>query len=240
MSAFEERPSRKNNPKKQATDHDKKSQQQPHHSEGKPPVSLGEQLRQWSRDHDWYQGGHIHNHLALKRAFLQSVSTAVDGFLSQGHVKLALQAKGDFEALLKLVKRFDKCFQEGFSEDLDLDMCKFMQERIHTAIDDFAALLDNRDLKNDSSVVPPAAPAVPFNPDQWVTFGQAAQILAVSKATISNWTTKRRIQDNNEKGQRRRVLKADVLLVKHEIEMSDLMRDAVEIREDAQRIPRRH
>ncbi len=228
-----------NKQKNKANKHDKKRQRKPSPSEN-DPISLGERLRRWAREHDWYQGGHIYNHLVLKRAFLRPVRAAVNGFLSHGHVNQAMEVKGDFDALLLLTKRFDKQYRTGCSEDVDVDVCEFMQERIYAAIDNLAAILDNRDLKNDCSGTPPATAVTPFNPDHWMTFGQAAQILAVSKATISNWTTKGRIRDNSEKGQRRRVLKADVLLVKHEAELADLVRDAIEIRGDAQRIERRH
>jgi len=235
MRQNEERPARKNKPKKQAGDPDKKSQQQPPLPEGETLVPLGERLRQWSRGHDWYQGGHIHNHLALKRGFLKTVSTAVDGFLSHDHVKQAFQVKGDFDALLKLVKRFDKCFHKGCSEDHELQECEQLQEQIYAAIDDIAALLDNRDLENDSPAVPPAAPAVPFHPDQWVTFSKAAEILSVNKGTVSKWAKQNRFVDNGLNGQRRRLSTLSVLVVKQSLEERDIQKDIKDLRMDARR-----
>ncbi|NLW84504.1 MAG: helix-turn-helix domain-containing protein [Phycisphaerae bacterium] len=226
--------------KKKVNIHDKKKHQHPPHPEGGTPVSLGERLRRWAQDHQWYQLGHIRNALALKRAFSKPIAEAVDGFLSQGLIKLAFQAKSDFDGLTERVKRFDERCRQGCEDEDQLHMCEHLREQIHAAIDDLAARLDNRELNNDCPDMPSASPAVPFNSDRWMTFGQAAQILAVSKATISNWTTKGRIRDNNVKGQRRRVLKADVLVVKHHIEMADLVHDAVELREEAQHIARRH
>jgi len=208
-------------------------------SESSPLASLGQRLRQWGRDHTWYQLGYIKNHLALKRAFSKSVSVAVDGFLSQGQVRLALQIKTDFESLLDRVKRFDVCCREGCAEEDELAACECLQEQIHTAIDDLAALLDNRDLGEAAESNPgKAASARPTTtivtgPEQWLTFAKTAELLAVGKGTVSKWARLNRFIDNGLKGQRRRLSKLSVLMVKQEIEDKETLKDVKDIRMDA-------
>lgn len=146
-----------------------------------------------------------------------------------------------------MVKDFDKFARTGCSEEDDLVVCEHIKQRIHKSIDDLVLLLENREpvegeLAKPTVTSAPSRPAFPGGDiaEQWVTFTQAADIVCVSKATISNWATKGKIRDNGQRGQKRRLLKSDILLVRHEREAAELLRDAQEIREDAVRMENRH
>jgi hypothetical protein len=73
--------------------------------------------------------------------------------------------------------------------------------------------------------------------DSFITFAEAAEIIGVAKGTISKWVKKGWFQDNGQKGQKRRLLKSSVLLVKQKIEDADLKRDVQELRQDARQLP---
>jgi hypothetical protein len=225
--------------KNKANTHDKKRQRKPSPPEN-APIPLGERLRRWAREHDWYQGGHIDNHLVLKRAFLRPVRAAVNGFLSHERFKLAMEVKSDFDALLSLIKRFDKQCRTGCSEDFDEDVCEFLREKIHMAIDDLAARLDNRDLEKDCPGASAATVATSLNPDHWITFGQASEILAVSKPTLTRWLNAGKLTCNGQPGRRRKLNKVSVLLQKQTREDTEILTDAKDLRHDGRRLDALH
>jgi excisionase family DNA binding protein len=72
--------------------------------------------------------------------------------------------------------------------------------------------------------------------DSYITFSEAAAILGVTRGTVSKWSKKGRFTDNGLKGQKRRLSKVCVLLVKQEIDDEYLKNDAAELRNDARRI----
>ena len=75
---------------------------------------------------------------------------------------------------------------------------------------------------------------VPTN-GPWMTFRETAKLLGRSKSTVSKWANKGRFSDNGLKGQKRRLSKASVLLIKREIEKEDARKDEAEIRRDRRR-----
>lgn len=209
-------------------------------------LSVGEQLRQWARNHDWHRLDIITNRLQLYRAFGRLICAAVGGLVTEGRSKLAMQVKTDFAVLLDLVEDYDQlCARRCVDED-DLVVCEHIQERIHKAIDDLAAMLDHREeyaadccepMKPNVNVSPkrPVAKEAVVN-EQWITFAQAAELLAVGKGTVSKWTKQGRFMDNGLMHQKRRLSKASVLIVKQTLEDAAIDKDVRELRSDARRI----
>ncbi len=205
-------------------------------------LSVGEQLRQWVRNHDWHRLDILTNRLQLYRAFGRLICAAVGGLVTEGRSKLAMQVKTDFAVLLDLVEDYDHlCARRCVDED-DLVVCEHIQERIYKAVDDLASLLDHReqDGKDVHKDVKPQSGEV-LNPssranEQWVTFAQAADLLAVGKGTVSKWAKLGRFIDNRLTGQARRLSKASVLMVRQEIDDATLQNDAHDLRLDARRI----
>jgi hypothetical protein len=232
---------------------DKDSQPKPStkkDSEFSPPASLGQRLRQWGRDKDWHQSGRILNSLSLKRAYGKLIGEATDEFLSRGLVKLALQVKADFESLLDKVKRFDVYYHHGCVDEYQAQACELLQEQIHTAIDDLAALLDNRDLGGDVNKAAESNPrkhtsaqssaTSAAGSDTWMTFGQASEILAVSKPTLTRWVTGGKLVCNSQTGRGRKLSKMSVLFHKQAIEDMDRMNDAKDLRREENRLDALH
>lgn len=239
MRQNEERSARadKNKKRKKTINHDKKPQHQPSPSDN-DPVPLGERLRRWAQEYNWYQTGRFQNALVISRTFAKPIGKAVDDFLSQGCVALAIQIKTDFDLLIELVKRFDNRFHQKFGEEEEWIACEYLREKIHTTLDGLAARLDNRDLKTDCPDTPPPAQSSPKSTaahDKWLTFAKAAELLAIGKGTVSKWAKQNRFVDNGLKGQRRRLSKLSVLMVKQEIEDKDIQNDVKDLRLDARR-----
>jgi excisionase family DNA binding protein len=77
--------------------------------------------------------------------------------------------------------------------------------------------------------------------DELITLTGVAKLLGVDKGTVSRWADEGKIQDNKQKGRRRRVSRISVLLLKDKREREDLLRDAAEDLQDrASKIPDRH
>jgi hypothetical protein len=65
---------------------------------------------------------------------------------------------------------------------------------------------------------------------------EAAQMIGKHPGTISYWVRIGKVTDNGKKRYQRRVLKADIALIKQAIEEKDLRKDMRGLRRDAKRI----
>jgi excisionase family DNA binding protein len=76
---------------------------------------------------------------------------------------------------------------------------------------------------------------------EWMTITQASRLLGVNKGTVSRWADEGKIQDNKQKGKKRKVSKISVLLMKDKREHEDTLKDAAEVLQDrASKIPNRY
>lgn len=72
--------------------------------------------------------------------------------------------------------------------------------------------------------------------DEWISFAQAAEILAVSKPTLSRWADDGKIQSNGKTGRLRKLNKISVLLQKQAAEDEEIKKDVRELRMDGKRL----
>lgn len=76
--------------------------------------------------------------------------------------------------------------------------------------------------------------------DTFITVQQASKILNVDKGTISRLATEGKIKHNGETGNKRRISKLSILLLKDDREVELLMKDVDDLRKDIGRIPKKH
>lgn len=79
--------------------------------------------------------------------------------------------------------------------------------------------------------IPPADDDEP-----WITVTAAAGLLKKDLGTISHWADIGKVRDNGKKKYQRRILKADVLLIKQATEEADARRDLQDLQNDSRRI----
>lgn len=94
-------------------------------------------------------------------------------------------------------------------------------------------------LPKTPACLPKTPPADPDG-DDYITFAEAAKMLSVHKSTVSRWVDQGKIRDNGRKGQGRKLLCSDVLLVRHKLEAAELLDDASDLRAEARLVPNRH
>jgi len=77
--------------------------------------------------------------------------------------------------------------------------------------------------------------------DEWWQLSQAASSLSVSRGTVTRWADEGKIEDNGERGRKRKVLTSSVLRLKYKREHEDVLKDAADDLQDrANKIPDRH
>lgn len=76
--------------------------------------------------------------------------------------------------------------------------------------------------------------------DEMISLTEAGKLLGKDKGTINRWTDSGKISDNGETGQKRKVSKASVLIIKHEIEQKEQLADVKDLKCDADSIPDIH
>jgi len=76
--------------------------------------------------------------------------------------------------------------------------------------------------------------------DEFITVQQASKILSVDRGTISRLATKGKIKHNGETGNKRRISKLSILLLKEEREAEKVKGDFDEYQEDIRKIPDMH
>jgi excisionase family DNA binding protein len=70
---------------------------------------------------------------------------------------------------------------------------------------------------------------------EWITYGQAAEILLVSKATVCRWVKEGKLVGNGKQGRQIRLRKTSVLLAKQDMEEQQLRQDVQDLRKDARK-----
>ena len=119
-------------------------------------------------------------------------------------------------SLRKMIKPLDNT---GVRQIIDEDELESLEHTKATAVrrmNELADLIES----GDRARKPQKPQKMPKEDSKtkWVTFGETAKLLGISKSTVSKWANKGRFADNGIKGQKKRLSKASVLLVKQEIE----------------------
>ena len=199
-----------------------------------PPADLVGGLRWWARHHNWDELNRYSNEIRFNRAFAKGVRTAVDELMAAGLVLLAMQIKGEFLRLQKAVGELDdSCFWRIDTED----KCLRFQEKkaqVSESLCDLAAMLES----GQKTAVRDQTSEISGTDEGWITVSEAARLLKKSRGTISHWADIGKVRDNGKKKYQRRILKADVLLIKQEIEDNDAKKDADEERRDKWKMDR--
>ncbi len=192
-----------------------------------PPEPLPLQLRQFARNHNWHEPDIITNRLKLRRAFKKPIRAAVNEFMGTGKVTLALQIKAEFARLLENTRRLDRLCVKRIDEDDELVMLEHTKAHLTESLNDLAAMLEGS--QRPGELNPQERDAVSdldkATEGPWMTFAETAKLLGKSKSTVSKWAKKGRFSDNGLQGQKRRLSKASVLLVKRDIEERDRKKD---------------
>jgi hypothetical protein len=76
--------------------------------------------------------------------------------------------------------------------------------------------------------------------EEFISLTEAGKLLAKDKGTISRWADDGKIRDNGKKGQKRKVSKASVLILKHEKEEKEQLADFEDFKRDADNVPDMH
>ena len=202
-----------------------------------PPEPLPLQLRQFAQNHNWHEPDIITNRRKLRRAFKKPIRAAVNEFMGTGKVTLALQIKADFARLLENTRALDRLCVKRIDEDDELVMLEHTKAHLADSLNDLATMLEGS--QRPGELNPQERGAVSglekTTDGPWMTFAETAKLLGRSKSTVSKWAKKGRFSDNGLKGQKRRLSKASVLLVKREIEEKDDKDDDDDVRYDRRR-----
>jgi len=193
---------------------------------------LSKDLRKWGKDNDWYNPRVHTNELKFNRQFsadLKEVMLEL-GFHNQNVIAMLIHdAKS---SLLNKCRKFDEaCWAGCRNEEEDIEL-QYIHERVLVLLEELAGLLERAEAAHGSDT------NSYIEDSKWMTFTEAAELLAVSKGTVSKWADKGIFDDNGKIGQTRRLLKSSVLVFKQGREDKDLERDAADLRRDAANLER--
>jgi len=189
---------------------------------------LSQQMRQWTQDNQWYKLEVISNRLKLTRKFGNQIRSLTLSLESEGRSTAAAEVHSDFKRLSQAVGVFDKLCRKGAQTEQELEQIEAAMRHVRNVAAEFTDLLEV--LEGDDCDSGERLTA------SYVTFAEAADIIGVCKATISNWSNQGRLAHNGANGRGKKLLLSSVLAIKHQIENNQLYRDAQQLRQDAARI----
>jgi len=189
---------------------------------------LYRQIRSWAQKNNWYKAHIVSHELWLKRNFGKEIRKKAVALEAAGAAALAGRIEREFCELLDVAGVFDQLCKRGCTSEKEFAEFERVKQQVRSDAFKLAQVLQTADKKPVRSQkssrkivdVPPAS-----DDGQWVTFGETAKLLGISKSTVSKWADKGRFADNGIKGQKRRLSMASVLLVKQEIEDTDRKKD---------------
>ena len=198
--------------------------------------SLPLALRWFAEYHDWHESGYLANQLKILLVFKKPVRAAANKLLAVGLDGLAAQIKKEFKRLLEMCQPLDGVRGRLIVEEDEAMKLEHTRAYLTESLVELAGLVEsgvqNREcrVKNEETTQ-----QTPENSNQWLTNIEAGEILGIHRSTVSKWANKGRFSDNGIKGQKRRLSKASVLLVKREIEDNDARKDDDDVRDDRRR-----
>lgn len=202
---------------------------------------LSEHIRTWVKNNPWYKVDTVTNQLRLEQSFGPHIEMITSSLERQNQYKLRRQVFDCYDQLMAKCRQIDLVCRNGCRSTTEMLELEFLRSKAFAAATELVEVLE---------LVRPHIEMIPKGQDDnkpqdnsgdcYITFAQAAEILCVGKSTVSYWADKGKIRDNGQKGQKRRLLKSDILLLKHEHEATEMMEDVRELAAEARRIPRRH
>ena len=207
--------------------------------------SLPLALRWFAEYHDWHESGHLANQLKILLVFKKPVRATANKLLAVGLDGLAGQIKKELKRLLEMCQPLDGLRGRLIVEEDEAIKMEHTRGYLTESLVELADLVEigqkaglsgQQKLRETTDATdrpekkqPSSRKIVDIPPDgdgQWITVTAAAKLLNKSPGTISNWATIGKVRDNGKKYHQRRILKADVLLIKQEIEDNDAKKDA--------------
>ena len=197
----------------------------------------------FKRNHKWYERGRMTNLGKLRVVFRKPVRSAVNKMLADRLDGLTAKIETVFSKLQDNAEALDGLRINGEDELVTLE---HTMAYLDEGLGELADLIESgqKCLASTGNQPPKARSSrkivdiPPADDGQWITVTAAAKLLNKSPGTISNWATIGKVRDNGKKYHQRRILKADVLLIKQEIEDNDAKKDADEERRDKWRMDR--
>ncbi len=217
---------------------------------------ISRQIIKWAKGNDWYRIDIQTNQLRLERAFGGPIEAIAKDLDYQNQNRMSRDIYDLYDLLSAKCRKIDLvcragCQTEG--EMYDLHILRIKTIATATELAEMLYLLQrtqesmNTGTQENVDSRPPyqrgglrgndtSAGSVQANDDEWITFTQAAEMLAVTKGTVSKWAAEGKFQDNGRTGQKRRLLTISVLMVKQKIEDQAIKGDIKELREDARKL----
>jgi hypothetical protein len=202
-------------------------------------------LRCFAQHHNWHDPGIYTNKRILRRVFAKPIAKAVAELALDGKTAISAQIQTDFARLQETTRSLDQMCIKRIDEDDEEVVFEHIKEQLNKIILELAAMLESGQKSARKIVDIPPDESKNLRPEshlslageeQWVTMTEAAQMLGKHPGTISYWVQTGKVTDNGKKRYQRRVLKADVALIKQDIEEKDLRKDIRDLRKDAKRI----
>jgi hypothetical protein len=206
---------------------------------GKPGESkngLPEALRWFRRNHKWHDSGPLGNQVKLRLVFKKPIRSAVNTMLIDRLDGLTAKIEGVFSKLQKKAEALDDLCVNRINDEDKLVMLEHTMAYLDEGLGELADLIEigvqNREcrIKNEETTA-----KTPENSNQWLTNSEAGEILGIHRSTVSKWANKGRFSDNGIKGQKKRLSKASVLLVKQDIDDEYLKNDDEDVCDDRRR-----
>ena len=196
--------------------------------------SLPLALRWFAEYHDWHESGYLANQLKILLVFKKPVRAAANKLLAIGLDGLAAQIKKEFKQLLEMCQPLDGVRGRLIVEEDEAMKLEHTRAYLTESLVELAELVESGQ-KNEIIKNAETTQQAHENGDQWLTNREAAKILGIHRSTVPKWAEKGRFSDNGKKGQKKRLSKASVLLVKREIEDNDARGDDEDVRDDLRR-----
>jgi hypothetical protein len=183
------------------------------------------------------------------------VLAATHQLLAKGRDGLAERVWEDFKRLRKMIKPLDNTGIRQITDEDELETLEHTKATAARRMNELADLIEIGQKSARKIVdIAPDEVQIPMTddqggrcdkdrskmPDTYITFAKAADLLAVSKGTVSRWAGLDRLTDNGKRGQGRKLSKASVLILKANREQKDMVGYAAEIQRDAARIDLHH
>jgi excisionase family DNA binding protein len=206
--------------------------------------SVSAKVMEWVQQNDWYQISTDTNRLRLEQHFGQAIETIAHQLDYYDKPKLRRQLLDCWDSLTAKCMKIDLLCRAGCSslkERLELD---FLRCKAIGAGCELAELLnlitgspasENQGSGLLSPVCQPVSPVISESTTEWITYGQAAEILLVSKATVCRWVKEGKLVGNGKQGRQIRLRKTSVLLAKQDMEEQQLRQDVQDLRKDARK-----
>ena len=217
--------------------------------------ALSPALRCFAQHHNWHDPGIYTNKRILRRVFAKPIAKAVAELALDGKTAISAQIQTDFARLQETTRSLDQMCIKRIDEDDEEVVFEHIKEQLNKIILELAAMLESGQKSGRKIAdLPPDEAKIPMTDDQggccakdrskmpepYITFAEAASLLAVSKGTVSRWAGQGRLTDNGKRGQGRKLSKASVLILKAKREQKDMVGYAADIQRDAARLDRLH